>query len=123
MRGFWSPRRRRGSDDAHLLVAERVHALRQVRYGDLRERAGRDAEVEYVSGPDGERNERRTSVQRGTRGVAEELRILVQVQRGGRFGRLNPLAEELVVATPDGDMTGEYTLAGEGNDPRRYRFG
>jgi len=84
-----------------------------------------DAErpVEYVSGPDGERYERRTSVRRGTRGRAEELRILVQVQRGGRFGRLNPLAEELILATPDGEMTGEYTLAGEGNDPRRYRFG
>jgi hypothetical protein len=123
MRGFWTPGRRKGSDDAQILAAERVHELRQTPYAEMRERAGRDPEVEYVDGPDGGRYERRTSIQRGTRGGAEELRILVQVQRGGRFGRLNPLAEELVIATPDGEMTGEYTLASEGNDPRRYRFG
>jgi hypothetical protein len=123
MRGFWSPRRRSGSDDAHVIAAERVHALRQLAYDELRARAGRAPEVEDVTGPDGGRYRSRVSVQRGTRGGQEELRLLVQVHRPGRFNRLNPLAEELIVATPDGEMTGEYTLAGEGNDPRRYRFG
>src|SRR5690242_5367991 len=123
MRGFWTPRRRKGSDDAQLILAERVHALRQLPYDALRERAGGAPEVEDAAGPGGERYRSRISVQRGTRGGRAELRILVQVHRPGRFNRANPLAEELIVATPDGEMTGEYTLAGEGNDPRRYRFG
>jgi hypothetical protein len=123
MRAFWSPRRRTGSDDAQLIAAERVHALRQTPYVELRGRAGGAPEVEDSSGPDGGRYRSRVSIQRGTRGGQEELRILVQVHRPGRFNRLDPLAEELVIATPDGEMTGEYTLASEGNDPRRYRFG
>jgi hypothetical protein len=123
MRGFWSPRRRKGADDAQLIAAERVHALRQLPYAELRKRAGGAPGVEDVAGTDGERYRSRVSVQRGTRGGQEELRILVQVHRPSRFNRLDPLAEELIVASPDGEMTGEYTLASEGNDPRRYRFG
>jgi hypothetical protein len=54
------------------------------------------------------------------RGAGEELRILVQVDDGARLGRLSPPAEDLILATPDGGMVGEYTLVGEGHDPRRY---
>jgi hypothetical protein len=92
LRGFWSERPRRGRDDARLLAAERLHALRHMPYAELRARAGRGAEVEDVAAPSGERFHRRTSVKR------------------------------LVLATPDGDMVGEYTMASEGNDPRRYRM-
>jgi len=42
------------------------------------------------------------------------------VRKPAWFGRLNPLAEEMVLATPGGEMVGEYTLASEGNDARRY---
>ena len=98
-----------------------MHELRQLPYPELRARAGREPEVEQVEGMGGEPFRRRTAIERATRGGEEELRILVQVHRG-RLGRLNPLAEELIVATPDGEMTGDYTLASEGNDPRRYRW-
>jgi hypothetical protein len=43
------------------------------------------------------------------------------VLRGGRLRRLNPLAEQLLIATPDGEMVGDYTLAREGHDARRYQ--
>ena len=121
-RGFWSRRPRKGGDDAQLLLAERVHDLRHVGYAELRRRADGDTEVEGVSGPDGKRYERRTSVKRASRGGEEELRIHVSVVGGGRLSRLNPLAEQLLLATPDGEMVGEYTLASEGNDPRRYQM-
>jgi hypothetical protein len=119
-RGFWSERPRKGGDDAELLVAERVHQLRHLGYDELRRRSGAATEVEDVSGPDGKRYERRTSVKRISRGGGEELQVHVSVVGGGRLSRLNPLAEELLLATPDGEMVGEYTLASEGNDPRRY---
>jgi hypothetical protein len=48
--------------------------------------------------------------------------VLVRVDTGTILGRLNPLAETLVLATPDGQMVGDYTMASEGNDPCRYRF-
>jgi hypothetical protein len=120
-RGFWSERPRKGGDDAQLLVAERVHDLRQAGYEELRRRANAGVEVEQVSGPEGERYERRTSVKRGSRGGEEELRLHISVLRGGRLARLNPLAEEVLLATPDGEIVGDYTLASEGNDPRRYK--
>ena len=54
-------------------------------------------------------------------GDAEE-RVHVSVVGLGRLARLNPLAEQVLLATPDGEMVGEYTLASEGNDPRRYEM-
>jgi hypothetical protein len=80
------------------------------------------AEVEQVDGPSGERFRRRTDVRHLTRGGEEELRILVQVDKGTLRGRFNRLSEDMVIATPDGEMVGDYTMASEGNDPRRYRF-
>ena len=121
-RGFWSERPRKGGDDAQLLVAERVHELRHAGYEELRRRAGTDPEVEDVSGLDGKPYKRRTSVKRMSRDGGEELRVRVSVVGRGRLARLNPLAEQVVLATPDGEMFGEYTLASEGNDPRRYRM-
>ncbi|MBV9047436.1 MAG: hypothetical protein JOY58_04155 [Solirubrobacterales bacterium] len=121
-RGFWSKRPRTGEDDAQLLLAERVHDLRHVGYEELRRRADSESEVEDVSGPNGERYKRRTSVKRMSRGGEEELRVHVSVLSGGRLARLNPLAEQVLVATADGEMVGEYTLASEGNDPRRYQM-
>jgi hypothetical protein len=115
--GFWSDRPRSGSDDAQLLLAEHVHALRELPYAELRDRGD---EVVHVSGPSGERYVRRTRVVRAKRGSGEELRVLVQVDDGTRAGRLDPLAEELLLVGPEGEMLGEYTLASEGNDPRRY---
>ncbi len=118
--GFWSQRRRGGQEDAGLLLAARLHELRHTPYAQLVERAARPTEVEEVQGTSGEAYERRTSVARHTRGGGEELRITVQVARGSLLGRLNPLAEEVVLATPDGEMFGEYTMASEGTTPRRY---
>jgi hypothetical protein len=119
-RGFWSERLRAGEDDARLLAAERLHDLRQLPYSRLRERAERDAEIEQVAGMAGEAFRRRTTVKRFVHAGEEELRVTIQVTRASLLGRLNPLAEEVVTATPDGQMVGDYTLAGEGNDPRRY---
>jgi hypothetical protein len=113
MAGFWSQRYRKGADDAQLLVAERIHELRQLPFSDLESRAG----VEDVTGTEGAGYQRVTSVKRGP---GDELRTLVQVRKPAWFGRLNPLAEEMVLATPGGEMVGEYTLASEGNDARRY---
>ena len=121
-RGFWSNRPRTGSDDAQLLVAERLHELRHVGYDELRRRAAAGTEVEGVTSPDGKRYERRTSVRRMSRDGEEELRIHVSVITGGRLARLNPLAETVLLAMPNGEMVGDYTLASEGNDPRRYQW-
>ena len=121
-RGFWSPRSCRGRDDAQLLAAERVHALRQLPYETLRGSAERGAQVERVAGLSGQGYERRTTVKRFSRGGIDELRITVQVSSGSWLGRLNPLAEEAILMGPDGEMVGEYTMASEGNDPRRYRW-
>src|SRR5512134_3309647 len=121
-RGFWSERPRAGREDARLLAVERLHALRQCSYAALGERADGVAEVEEVTGPSGERFERRTSIKRLWRGGAEELAVCVQVRAPTLLGRLRPLAEELVIATPDGEMVYDDTMAGEGGDPRRHRF-
>lgn len=121
-KGFRSERPRAGRDDARLLAVERLRELRQCPYAALRERADRVEEVEEVTGPSGERFERRTSVKRLWRGGAEELAVCVQVRTPTLLGRLRPLAEELVIATPDGEMVSDYTMEGEGNDPRRCRF-
>ncbi len=73
-----------------------------------------------VTSVSGERFTRRTRVTRHERGGREELRVLVDVAPERDGGGLDPLAEELIIATPDGEMVGEYTLASEVNDPRRY---
>jgi hypothetical protein len=117
-KGFWSDRDREGQDDARLLATEQLHALRQLPYAELRARADRDTQVEDVTALSGEPYQRRTSVKRLTRGGEEELRITVQVTTGSLLGRLDLLAEQIVVATPDGEMVGDYTMASEGNDPR-----
>jgi hypothetical protein len=119
-RGFWSERLRAGEDDARLLAAERLHDLRQLPYARLRDRADRDAEIEQVAGLSGDAFRRRTAVKHFVRGGEEELRVTIQVTRASPLGWLCPLAEEVVTATSDGEMVGDYTLAGEGNDPRRY---
>jgi hypothetical protein len=120
-RGFWSRRPRKGREDAALLGAARVHDLRHTPYAELRDAARRPPDVEQVRGPSGEAFERRTSIRRFTRGGQEELRIAVRVTSGRSWrSRLDPLAEEVVLATPDGEMTGEHTLASAGSDPRRF---
>lgn len=121
-KGFWSDRPRTGQEDARLLAAERIHELRQLPYGELRRKAEDDAEVEELSGLSGERYRRHTSIKRLHRGGEEELHIKVRVDDGSLLGRLDPLADDLIIATPDGEMVGDYTMASEGNDPRRYRF-
>jgi hypothetical protein len=112
-RGFWSERPRAGREDARLLAVERLHALRQCSYAALGERADRVAAVEEVTGPSGERFERRTSVKRLWRGGAEELAVCVQVRAPTLLGRLSPLAEELVIATPEGGMVYDDGFPGE----------
>ncbi len=119
-RGFWSPSRRRGTEDAQALATARLHELRAMTFGELLGLADGPQQVEEVRGLGGEPLQRRTSVKRMTRGGEVELRVLVRVARAGLLGRLNPLAERLVVASADGEMAGEYTMASEGNDPRRY---
>ncbi len=101
--GFWSQRRRRGQDDARLLSAEKVHELRHVPYVELVARAARGPQVEQVVASSGQRYERRTEVRRHERGGQEELRITVQVTDGTLLRRLYPLAEAVVLATPDGE--------------------
>ena len=116
-KGFWSDRE--GREDAQLLATEELHALRQLSYPELLAMADRDARTEELRGPSGELYKRRTSIRRSTRG-GEELRITVQVTSGSLLGRLYPLAERAVIATPDGQIVGEYTLPSEGNNPRRF---
>ena len=115
-RSFWNDSERPGRDDAELLLAEQVHALRYTPYEELRRRAGEGTRVEDVETLSGTTMARRTKVTARD----GELQVLVQVDDGTPSGRLDPLAEELVVVGPEGDMVGEYTLAPEANDPRRY---
>jgi hypothetical protein len=117
-----------GQEDARLFAIERLHELRQLSYAELRAQASDEAQVEEPSGNSGELSgtssdyRRRTSIKRFTRSGEKELHIKVQVDDGSRLGRLNPLAEHLIIATPDGEMVGDYTMASEGNDPRRFHF-
>jgi hypothetical protein len=119
-KGFWSQRPRKGEDDAQLIVTEVLHDLRQAPYAKLRDGAGQDATTEELTGLSGEKYACRTSIVRRGSGAGEQLDILVQVYKPSILGRLNPLAERLVHATPDGEMVGEYTLASEHNDVRRF---
>lgn len=118
-RGFGAERSRAERDDARRLAAERVRQLHRVSFEQLRSQAGSDPQVEEVAGVSGSHYRRRTSIKRLSRG-GEELRILVQVDNGTRLGRLNPSAEELLLATPNGELVSEYTIPSEGNDALRY---
>jgi len=120
--GFWSDRPRAGQDDAQLLLTEHIHMLRQLPYAELRRRADGEPQVEEVAGLSGRRYRRCTRIDRRDRRDGGQVVILVQVDDGTPAGRLDPLAEELVLAGADGEMVGEYTMASEGNDPRRYAF-
>ena len=120
-RGFWSDRRR-GTEYARLLATERVHQLRARSYEELEHEARDDDQVEELTALSGDRYRRRTSIRLGSRAGAEELRITVRVTKTSLFWALNPLAEIVIIATPDGEMVGDCTMASEGNDPRRYRF-
>ena len=122
VRGFWSIRPRRGIEDAGLIAAGRLHELRQETYAALRARSSASWLVNDVAGPDGVPYKLRTRIKRFRWNGDEELRIVIRVDRGTLLSRLNPLADELIIATPDGEFVGEYTLASEGNDPRRYSF-
>lgn len=117
--GSWAENPRRGREDAKLLAAERIRELRQISYAELRDRADRGDQVEEVDGRSGARLRRTTSISARSRGGEDELAILVRVDEGSLLGRLSPLAEDLVLATPDGELVGEYTVASEGDDPRR----
>jgi hypothetical protein len=111
-------RLRDGQGDATLLAIEHLHALRQLSYGELLERADgrwRDAEVAGLSG---EGYRRRTRILRG----AELLHIRIVVDRGTRAGALRPLAEEIVHVTPDGHFLREHIAAGTTAERRRYEF-
>jgi hypothetical protein len=72
--------------------------------------------------PDGQRYKLRTKIALLQRSGDEELRIVIRVDRGTLLTRLNPLADEVIIATPEGEFLGDCTLASEGNDPRRYSF-
>ena len=57
------------------MLAERARDLRHSADEELRRRADRETEVEILSGPDGQRDERCTSLKRVSRGGEEELRV------------------------------------------------
>jgi hypothetical protein len=122
VKGFWSMRPRRGIEDAGLIAAERIHELRQVSYAALRARSSTSCLVKDVTGPDGQPYKLRTNITLLQRSGDEELRIVIRVDRGTLLTRLNPLADEVIIAAPEGEFLGDYTLASEGNDPRRYSF-
>jgi len=80
-------------------------------------------QVESIAGLSGEPFRRRTSIRCVRRTGDEELRIVVRVDDGSLWGRLKPLVEDLVLATPDGEMVGEYALPPRADDPRRFHYG
>ena len=124
VRDYWlSKRPRAGCAEARFLATEQLHALRHTSYRELRARADRRTQVESVAGLSGEPFRRRTTIKcaRNTRG--EELRIVVQVDDGSLWGWLKPLVEDLVLATPDGEMVGAYPLPKKADDPRRFHYG
>jgi hypothetical protein len=118
-RGFESERSHAQRDAARLVAAERVGELRGLSFAELLSQADSDPQqVEEIAMFDG-RYRRRTSIKRLSRG-GEDLRILIQVDNGTRLGQRNPLAEEVILATPDGELVSEYTIDSEGNNPRRF---
>ena len=124
LRNYWlSERPRAGCAEARFLATEQLHALRHTSYGELRARADGDTQVERIAGFSGERFRRRTTIKCVRRTGDEELRIVVRVDDGSLWGRLKPLVEDLVLATPDGEMVGDYALPKKAEDPRRFHYG
>jgi hypothetical protein len=123
LRDYWSERPGADCAAARFLATEQLHALRHTSYRELRARADGHTEVESISGFSGESFRRRTTIKRARRTRDEELRIVVQVDDGSLWGRLRPLVEDLVLATPDGEMVGEYALPQKADDPRRFHYG
>ena len=120
---WWSRRPRAGHEDARFLAAEQLHVLRHTPYRQLRARAGCHTEVESIAGLSGDHFRRRTSIARVPWTSYEQLRIVVRVDDGSLWGWLKPLAEELVLATPDGEMVSDHALPQSANDPRRFHYG
>ena len=123
LRDYWSEHPRAGCAEARFLATEQLHALRHTSYRELRARADGRTEVESVASFSGESFRRRTTIKCGRRTGGEGLRIVVQVDDGSLWGRLKPLVEDLVLATPDGEMVGEYDLPQKADDPRRFHYG
>jgi len=123
LREYWSERPRAGCADARFLATEQLHALRHTPYRELRARADGRTVVESVAGFSGASFRRRTTIRCVRRTGDEELRIVVQVDDGSLRGWLKPLVEDLVLATPDGEMVGEYALPKKADDPRRFHYG
>lgn len=123
MRDYWSEHPRAGCAEARFLATEQLHALRHTSYRELRARADGRTEVESVASFSGESFRRRTTIKCVRRTRDEELRIVVQVDDGSLWGWLKPLVEDLVLATPDGEMVGEYALPKKADDPRRFHYG
>ena len=92
-------------------MAERVHALRHLPYAELRALAEAPPVVERVQGLAGEPLRRQTRVACWGAGPDEQILIVVRVERDTFFGRLRPLAEALLVATPDGRMKSHASLS------------
>ena len=62
----------------------------------------------------------RTQISRHGASDGERVRVPIRVDDGGARERLDPLAEELVIATPDGEFLRAYTLANASEERRRY---
>jgi len=122
-RDYWSEHPRAGCEDARFLATEQLHALRHTPYRELRARAGGHPEVEDIAWLSGQHFRRRTTITRVPWTSDEQLRIVVRVDDGSLWGRLNPLADDLVLATPDGEMVGAYPLPQKADDPRRFHYG
>ena len=120
-RGFGTERSPEGQYHARLL-AEHLHAPRQLPTTSCAGRAKGPPRSSRSSGCRALASARRTKITRhrsdGPDG--ERLRILISVDDDSRRQRLNPLAEELIIATPDGEFTRESTLPNQTDDPRRF---
>jgi hypothetical protein len=111
-------RPRPGSEeDAGLLAAAQLHALRQLPHAELTGRAGGGWVDEEVAGLAGLTYRRRTRV---LRGHDDRLHIRILVDDGTRRGSLRPLAEEIVHVMPDGHFLREQPLAPEAR--RRFEY-
>jgi hypothetical protein len=98
---------RKGEDDAGLLAAAQLHALRQLRHDELVRRAGSGWADEEVAALSGATYRRRTRILRGSDG---RLHIRILVDDGTRRGSLRPLAEEIVHVMPDGHFLREQPV-------------
>jgi hypothetical protein len=118
-KGFWSERRREGTDDAGLLAAAQLHELRQLPHDELVARAGGRWVDEEVAGLSGRTYRRRTRV---LSSPDDHLHIRILIDDGTRTGALRPLAEEIVHVLPDGHFLREHTLASSSGEHRRFEY-